>query len=114
MESGGLATNTDETTYVFCYGSNHPEQVSRRIGITIEDILSRSIACSLPGYKRVYIGVSRTWQGKSVANIMEHENSEVIGYAFKATSEEISKLDTFEGYPTWYTRIPIKLKILEA
>jgi hypothetical protein len=27
------------------------------------------------------------------------------------TSEEIEKLDPFEGFPTWYTRVNVKIKI---
>ncbi len=96
-----------DLTYVFCYGSNHPEQLSRRLGAKIDDIISRSISCTLPGFKRVYTGAARTWAGGSVANIVRHEESEVIGYAVKMSAEEIGKLDVFEGYPLWYNRIEV-------
>ena len=59
----------------------------------------------MPGFKRVYAGAARTWAGGSVANIVSHAESEVIGYAVKMTADEIAKLDVFEGYPHWYTRI---------
>ncbi len=40
----------DELTYVFSFGSNHPVQLSERIGTTVEDLLNRSVACTLQGY----------------------------------------------------------------
>ena len=76
-------------TYVFCYGSNHPEQLSRRIGAKIENIVQRSISCTLPGFKRVYAGAARTWAGGSVANIINHPESEVMAYAVLLSAEEI-------------------------
>ena len=99
-----------ENTYVFCYGSNHPEQLSRRLGAKIDDLVSRSISCTLPGFKRVYTGAARTWAGGSVANIVSHPESEVLGYAVRMTANEIKQLDVYEGYPHWYTRIPVQLK----
>ena len=81
--------NMDEGVYVFCYGSNHPEQLSRRLESSIKDILSRSISCTLPGFKRVYTGKSRTWEGKSVANIVRCLDHEAQGYAVMMSSEEI-------------------------
>ena len=70
-------------------------------------MISRSISCTLPGFKRVYAGAARTWAGGSVANIVRHPESEVLGYAVRMTADEISKLDVFEGFPHWYNRIPV-------
>ena len=64
-------------------------------------------------FKRVYVGRSRTWGG-SVANIVRHADSEVIGYAVNLTSEEVAKLDVFEGFPDWYNRIPVDLHSLHG
>ena len=100
--------------YVFCYGSNHPEQLSKRLETTIESIMSRAISCKVKSFKRVYVGVSRNWGGNSVANIIrEQPDSFVVGYAVSMTPEEISKLDVFEGFPTWYNRIPVELTSLK-
>ena len=76
-----LGIKEGSLTYVFCYGSNHPEQLSRRIGANIDDIVQRSISCTLPGFKRVYAGAARSWAGGSVANIIRHPDSEVMAYA---------------------------------
>ncbi len=78
-----------ENTYVFCYGSNHPEQLSRRLGAKIDDLVSRSISCTLPGFKRVYTGAARSWAGGSVANVVRHQESHVVGYAVRMTPNEI-------------------------
>ena len=102
-------SNIDSNTYVFCYGSNHPEQLSRRLETTIDSIMSRAISCKVKGFKRVYVGVSRNWGGNSVANIITDPESYVLGYAVSMTPEEILKLDVFEGYPTWYDRIKVEL-----
>ena len=102
-------SNINSNTYVFCYGSNHPEQLSRRLETTIDSIMSRAISCKVKGFKRVYVGVSRNWGGNSVANIIRDPESYVLGYAVSMTPEEISKLDVFEGYPTWYDRIKVEL-----
>ncbi|TNV75556.1 hypothetical protein FGO68_gene14365 [Halteria grandinella] len=97
---------------VFCYGSNHPEQLFRRLNVPILDLLSRSFSCSLPEWKRVYCGVSRNWGGNSVANVVRSSGEEAIGYAVTLKKDEIKKLDEFEGYPTWYTRTEVKLKVI--
>ncbi len=78
--------------------------------------MARAVSCKLKSFKRVYVGVSRNWGGNSVANIIrcEDEGSFVVGYAVKMTLEEISKLDVFEGYPTWYNRIQVELHALNV
>eukprot|EP00347_Sterkiella_histriomuscorum_P006866 403351137 len=96
--------------WVFCYGSNHPEQLSRRIETTIPDILSRSVSCTLLNYTRVYQAISRRWEG-SVASIVKLDGEECQGFAIKMTGEEILKIDVFESYPEWYLREPVELQM---
>ena len=67
----------------------------------------------LKEYKRVYVGKSRTWGG-SVANVVKHVDSHVVGYCVNLTQDEIAKLDVFEGYPNWYNRIPVDLHSLHG
>ena len=103
----------ESAQYVFCYGSNHPEQLSRRIGVPIADLLKNAVACFLEGWKRVYVGVSRNWGGRSVANIVRSPGSRVEGYAVLLSPEGIAKLDVFEGYPTWYIRTDVELTVVQ-
>jgi hypothetical protein len=56
---------------------------------TVKDILSRSISAGLPKYGRVFVGKIKSWQDKSVANIIPHAKSEVEGYAVRLTLNEI-------------------------
>ena len=53
----------------------------------------------------MFTGAARSWAGGSVANIVRQQEQHVQGYAVGMRPEEIEKLDVFEGYPHWYTRI---------
>ncbi len=84
----------------------------------MRSLLERAFACSLPGWKRVFVGESHHWKGTSVANVVpcsgdseREQSAECHGYAIRLTSEEIERLDFFEGYPTWYTRESVQLKL---
>jgi len=47
----------------------------------------------LKGYGRVFVGTSPAWGNASFANIVEHGNSEIEGYATLLKLEEIKKLE---------------------
>lgn len=79
---------------------------------SVKDFLSRSISCGLPGWGRVFVGISPNWGNASFANIIEHPKSEVEGYAVRLTAEEIAKLDTSIGYPKMYDRKRVNMKRL--
>lgn len=102
----------DSGTYVFSYGSNHPVTFSKILSISVQEFLSHSISCGLPKYGRVFVGESNTWQGASFAHIIQHEKSEVEGYAVRLRPEEIQILDQKIGYPELYKREKFKLKRL--
>jgi hypothetical protein len=80
------------------------------LNTTVKEFLARSISCILPGYGRVFVGISPAWGNASFANIIVHPKSEVEGYAVKLKPDEISKLDTSIGYPKMYNRAQVQLK----
>ena len=96
-------------TYIFCYGSNHPEQIARRLEVPLKEVLEKCRACTLKGYKRAYMGTSRNWGGSSPATVVEDPNSEVKAFAFLMTAEQVTKMDGFEHYPVNYDRKHIQL-----
>ena len=104
-----LQESEHNATYIFCYGSNHPEQLSRRIEVAQDDLMSRAVSCTLQGWERGYGGLSKTWGGKSPCTVVQSEGSFVEGYAVKLTPEEVAKLDVFENYPKSYDRVKVRL-----
>ena len=82
------------------------------LGMTVPDFLARSLSTGLPGYGRVFVGVSPSWGNGSFANIFQHAKSEIEGYSVKLQSDDIKKLDTLIGVPKMYNRIKIKMKKL--
>ena len=82
------------------------------LGTSVKEFLSRCISCGLPGWGRVFVGLSPNWGNASFANIIEHAKSEVEGYAVKLRAEEIAKLDQSIGYPKMYDRKKVSLKRL--
>lgn len=80
-------------TFIFCFGSNHPISFAKMMGQSVPDFLQRSLSCGLPGWGRVFVGMSPSWGNGSFANIIQHPKSEVEGYAVKLSPEEVKKLD---------------------
>ena len=37
----------------------------------------------------------------------------VEGVVVRMTAEEVARLDPFEGFPTWYNRVPIELTLTD-
>lgn len=70
----------------------------------MEDFLGRSISAGLPGYGRVFVGMSKAYGNCSFANIIVHPKSEVEGYAVMLKQDEIKKMEAAIGYPEMYTK----------
>lgn len=77
--------------YLFSYGSNHPGQLSERIGY-----MPPSRAAYLSGFKRVFRGFSRNWGG-GVASLEKRAGATVFGYVSQVTSDDLKTLDRYEG-----------------
>ena len=103
---------SEQYTYIFCFGSNGPKQLSERCRIPIDDLLTRTKPARLQGWKRGFCGTSRSWKNTSPATIFEtgDEKNVVIGLAVAMTSDEIESLDPYEGYPYVYDRKKVTMK----
>ena len=64
----------------------------------------------LKGFKLVFDAYSASWRG-GVANLEEDESSKVYGVAYKITSEQLEKLDKFEGVPQRSARIGVEIEV---
>ena len=71
------------------------------------------MAAELVGWKRAFANKGPRWEGKSVATLMKTDNPEdsVEGIVLKMTLAEVEAMDPFEGYPSWYNRVNINLKV---
>jgi gamma-glutamylcyclotransferase (GGCT)/AIG2-like uncharacterized protein YtfP len=76
---------------LFCFGSNHPEQLASRIG------QPRCVAAAYaPGHKRVFRGWSRNWEG-GVASLKAGKGRPAYGYVATITKAQLEHMDQFEG-----------------
>lgn len=76
---------------LFCFGSNHPQQLTSRIGAP-----RRIIPAYAPGYKRVFRGWSRNWEG-GVASLKVGRGRPAYGYVAIITKAQLEHMDRFEG-----------------
>ena len=97
--------------YVFCYGSDDPEQLCDRVGADYRDLISRTFPATATGWRRGFKGHSKGWGGCSTATIFETGKQEdtVCGTVVRMTPEEVTSLDPFEGCPYKYCRKIVKL-----
>ena len=97
---------------MLCYGSNGPRQLCARIGTPFESIMERMRPVRVRGYIRAFCNSAPRWENKSVATLLRTDNNqdEIEGIALRMTQDEVSKLDPFEGYPTWYNREDLALE----
>ena len=102
----------ENSTWIFCYGSNTPRQISMRINKPYDEIVEKMVPAKLYGYLRAFVNKSRHC-GTSPATVMPTGNPEdfVEGMAVHFTNEEISRMDPFEGYPDWYNRENVTLEL---
>lgn len=95
-------------TWLFSYGSNHPEQLSQRLErpITVQEGAFAS------GWRRVFRGWSQKWQG-GVASLEKKAGATVYGWATQVTPADLALLDRYEGVASGNYRretIPITLQ----
>ena len=75
----------------------------------MEYVLNNCTACTLNGYRRAYEGYSETWDGKSVATVIQDENAQIDAFAFHMTPDQVLMMNKFEGYPNIYYREEVQL-----
>ena len=99
----------EDKTPVFNYGSNHPEQISKRLNLDLDYVLENSVAWTLKGYKRAFDEKSRTWNSTSPSTIIKDEDEQIDTYAFYMTNDQLEQMDKFEGVPNFYQREEVEL-----
>ncbi len=65
---------------------------------------------TLKGFKLVFNAYSPSWRG-GVANLRENEKAKTYGVAYKITSEQLEKLDRFEGVPQRSARMSVTIEV---
>ncbi len=93
--------------FYFAYGSNmdhHQMMAERCPGVKF---IGPAI---LDEYCIFFDGFSAVWGG-AVANIDKASDDEVWGGVFEITEEHLAKLDVFEGYPQYYSRKQVGVKM---
>ena len=88
--------------------------MSERVKTDKQSILQRTVAAEAIGWIRAFSNVAPRWENKSAATLLKSsDSSTVCGIAIKLSSDEVKTLDFFEGYPDWYDRVDITLKVYE-
>lgn len=94
----------EEPVYYFAYGSNlNRNQMTERCPES-----KPMFVATLPNYKLVFAGWSREWKG-GVATIKLERGAKVLGAIYDITERELRRLDSYEGYPSSYNRIKIRV-----
>ena len=88
----------------FAFGSNlHPPQMAERCP---GSRLLHPVV--LKGYRLAFSGHSTRWKG-GVATIVADPSCEVQGVLYDLTKEDWKNLDRFEGVPTVYARLRVRV-----
>ena len=65
-----------------------------------------------------YIGVARLfnykWEMLAYANVSPHGTESALGVVWEVTDDILHDLDSREGYPYMYTRIPVSVNLFEG
>ncbi len=92
--------------WYFSYGWSLDKSLMKRcIGSWID--ARRAI---LKGYELVFNAYSPSWKG-GVANLRESDTSRTYGVAYRITSEQLKRLDRFEGVPRRSARISVLIEV---
>lgn len=95
-------------SYLFSYGSNHPEQIQKRIG---HDVVTE--AAYVLDYGRAFRGMSRTWGG-GTATLIPMPGAKTYGLIAEVTPKELELMDAYEGVPTVYKRSKIEVRNVDG
>lgn len=94
-----------EKIWYFAYGSNlNVPQLLTRIGEW--EASKRAI---LKDYKLTFDVFSSGWNG-GVADIVSSLGEQVYGVIYSIDSNQLKRLDTYEGVPTFYKQITVKVE----
>jgi len=88
--------------YYFAYGSNMDVQ---RLTNRDVKIIKRYDNVHIDHMEFTFNKISKKDNRYAFANVESKENSKVYGILYSLNSEDLAKIDKFEGYPNHYTRI---------
>jgi hypothetical protein len=92
---------------LFSYGSNHPAQLSERLGHPVVPS-----AAYLPGWGRVFRGHSRRWGG-AVATLERDATRTAFGLVIPVSPADLAVMDVAEGVALGlYRRAKITVRVL--
>ena len=91
--------------YYFAYGKNLSEKVMKeRIGREVKG--EKGV---LEGFELVFNKRASKPVGAGYANVINNPEKEVQGAIYEVEEAEISKLDSYEGYPNHYQRVELNV-----
>lgn len=64
----------------------------------------------LKGFEIAFNAYSPAWKG-GIANLREKESGKVVGVAYMITSDQLAKLDAFEGVPSRASRRMVSIEV---
>ncbi|MDD5704144.1 MAG: gamma-glutamylcyclotransferase [Dehalococcoidales bacterium] len=88
--------------YYFAYGSNLSQNQMKQRCPNSQPLFT----ATLPNYKLFFTGWSKNWKG-GTATIKVENGSKVKGGIYEITEDDLTRLDSCEGYPTTYDKIEI-------
>lgn len=93
----------------FAYGANmHPRQMAK--GSPAARVLGPGL---VEGFRLTFSVYSDRWKG-GAANIMPDEGGRVWGVVWDVPEEDVAKLDTFVGHPTFYRHDDVAVRIADS
>jgi hypothetical protein len=85
----------EPTKYLFCYGSNNSQQVSKRIE---SDTTLSFVNAYIQDYVRIFAGTSKRWKG-GIVGLYPQRDFKTYGILVTITESQLIKMDEFEkGY----------------
>ena len=101
-----ITEQTSANIWIFCYGSNGPKQICKRIGTPYDQIIDKMVPVKLYGYQRHFQNDYNKPCNDSAATLYStSDNADMVeGIAVNFTEAEVLAMDPFEGVPEWYVR----------
>lgn len=93
----------------FAYGSNMDERQMRRSAPAAKLVGH----ARLDGYRMEFTVYSERWEG-GAANIEPDPDGHVWGIVWDVTDDDLDRLDTYEGHPTFYRREGVTVETPEG
>jgi gamma-glutamylcyclotransferase (GGCT)/AIG2-like uncharacterized protein YtfP len=93
-------------TFYFAYGSNMDPRIMRK---TVPEAKVRAPG-RLDGFRLEFNVYSDRWEG-GAANLEPDENAHLWGVIWEIGPDDLAKLDTFIGHPTFYRREDVAVHV---